>query len=75
MSRSVSVPTSLSPSTIGASPTPSSFIILAAYATGFSASIAHGFGDIRSLIFFAIGLLPYGLRVIFDCPAAGAAKR
>ena len=57
MSRSVSVPTSRSPSTIGASPTSPSFIIRAAWATGLSASIAYGFGDIRSLIFFAIGLL------------------
>jgi hypothetical protein len=47
MSRSVSVPTSRSPSTIGARPTSSSFIIFAAYATGLSASIAHGLNSLH----------------------------
>src|SRR5215218_4689999 len=42
MSRSVSIPINLSPSTIGARPTSSSRIISAAYATDFSASMVHG---------------------------------
>src|SRR5919109_2563614 len=54
MSRSVSAPTSRSPSTTGARPTSSSFIICAAYATGLSASIAHGFADMTSVILLAI---------------------
>src|SRR5437763_1414638 len=48
MSRSVSVPIRRLPSTIGAMPTFSCFIILAAYATGLSASIVHGFEVIAS---------------------------
>ena len=50
--RGRSVPTSLSPSTIGAKPTSSSFIIFAAYETGLSASMEHGFEVMTSWIFF-----------------------
>jgi hypothetical protein len=42
MSRSVSIPINMSPSTIGARPTSSSRIIFAAYATDLSASMVQG---------------------------------
>src|SRR5215210_1544738 len=74
MSRSVNVPTSRSPSTTGASPTSSSFIIFAAYATGLSASIEHGFEVIASRIdLSAICFLPF--RLWRRYPAARATKR
>ncbi|TMM24054.1 MAG: MmcQ/YjbR family DNA-binding protein [Actinobacteria bacterium] len=75
MSRSVSVPTSRWPSTTGASPTSSSRIIRAAYATVWSASIVHGFTVIASLTLLLIEAPFSCFRSISGFPPRTRTKR
>ena len=71
MSRSVRVPTNRSPSTIGARPTSSSRIIFAAYPTGRSASIEHGFAVMNSLMLLLIAFR-LSSETPFECPVRAA---